>query len=141
MYNPFTTVNNGPLYFTYVRWNGQKDLAGIASGPVESLQLHRTYRVSSIHIHSWHTELTLVDIATGHELTGSYNSVLFEPLKSSMAIARSQPNIGEAYYVSKIDGNKLVDWRTSSVVGVEYVSKNIVNVITQNSVYCVQLVP
>ena len=135
-FNPFTLYNGSAFYATYVKWNGQElDF-------FDELKYDMIYRVTSVDIGSFHTRLSLQEISTGKFLERSYNSLLFSPLKGYIGIAHRIPIAGEPCQLFRLETpeNILRVVNTSVVVGIEKVSGEIWNVITQNTVYTVKLI-
>lgn len=135
--NPYF-IGFAPIYVT---WDGR----GYRNqNPGNELSLNEVYRVANTYVQSSSSSYSLVEMGSGKQLDGTFNTIHFRALPTCIACCAEKPQIGECATLSviRIDGNNMgVQTIISSPIlfidGVDDFSGTCI-AVTVNAVYYLQ---
>lgn len=134
---------NSTNNYSYVQWNGYTNPS---KDSITSLKRDTTYKVIQTEKDDLYVKVILQDVSTGHYLSTiiSYNHSYFTGLPTYWGFSKGAlPVIGHQYEFMKFVGSKkfnkwnFIEWKTPPVIGVEYLGKEHLLIITHDSVYAI----
>lgn len=121
----------------YAKWDGISDFCG---GTTTGLQKSRIYKflVGSIQDHS--TYVKVLDMETRQILPYKYNMVLFTALNKYSGSVSTRPVVGQCSRIIFEEKNLKHYCHTSPILYINAISKNVYDIITNDSVYTVTVI-
>lgn len=137
-FNPYLT-GFAPIYVT---WDGQEYRN---QKPGNELSVNEVYRVANTYVQSSSSSYSLVEMGSGKQLDGTFNTIHFRALPTCIACCAKRPQIGECVQLSviRIDANNIeihpiISSPILFIDGVDHFSGTCV-AVTVDTVYYLQL--
>lgn len=121
----------------YAKWDGISDFCG---GTTTGLQKSRIYKflLGTIQDHS--TYVKVLDMETRQILPYKYNMVLFTALNKYSGSVSTRPVVGQCSRIIFEEKNLKHYCNTSPILYINAISKNVYDIITNDSVYTVTVI-